>query len=248
MRRTTGTSPPQGLLRLRERAADYAWAAARQVQHVLRPSRPLPDGPGGRAPVVLLPGVYEPWPFLAPLARALAATGHPVHVVPGLGYNRRPVLEGAELAASFLDTARLEGTVLVAHSKGGLVGKQVMLSPSGRRVAGMVAVATPFRGSRWARYLLGQTLRAFSPADPVLLALAAERAVDARITAVYPRFDPHIPETGYLEGATNVELPLSGHFKPLGDPSLVEVVVREAGRLAGTVARQGDDPGFAAPR
>jgi hypothetical protein len=228
----TAPRDARGRLRLRERATDYAWAATRQVQHALRPNRPLPTGPGGRAPVVLLPGVYEPWQFLAPLAGALAVAGHPLHVVPGLGYNRRPVTEGAELAADFLDDARLDGVVLVAHSKGGLVGKQVMLSPTGRRVAGMVAVATPFRGSRWARYLVGRTLRAFSPADPVLLALAAERAVDARITAIYPEFDPHIPETGHLEGATNVELPLSGHFRPLGAPTLVDVVVREAVRLA----------------
>jgi pimeloyl-ACP methyl ester carboxylesterase len=218
--------------RLRERASDYAYAVARQVQHALHPGRPVPDGPGGRAPVVLLPGVYETWQFLAPVAEPLAAAGHPVHAVPGLGYNRLPIADAAALAAAHLERADLRGAVLVAHSKGGLVGKTVMLSPAGGRVAGMVAVATPFRGSRWARYLLGRTLRAFSPTDAALLALVAERAVDARITAVYPRFDPHIPETGRLEGATNVELPLSGHFKPLGDPALVEVVVREVERLA----------------
>ncbi|MFC8921649.1 esterase/lipase family protein [Cellulosimicrobium sp. NPDC057127] len=218
-------------LHLRERATDYAYAAARQVQHAVHPRRPVPTGPGGRAPVVLLPGVYETWQFLAPAARALADAGHPVHVVPGLGYNRRPVAQGAELAARFLARSGLDGAVLVAHSKGGLIGKTVMLSPAGAHVAGMVAVATPFRGSRYAQYLLGRTLRSFAPTNAALLALAAERAVDARITAVYPRFDPHIPETGRLEGATNVELPLSGHFRPLGDPSLVEVVVREVGRL-----------------
>ena len=220
-----------GALRLRERAADYAYVAARQVAGVLGARRP-PSGPGGGAPVVLLPGVYETWRLLGPVATALARAGHPVHAVPGLGYNRRPVADAADRTAAFLDEADLQGVVLVAHSKGGLVGKRVMLSPAGSRVAGMVAVATPFRGSRYARYLLGRTLRAFSPRDAALLALAAERGVDARITAVYPRFDPHIPETGRLEGGRNVELPLAGHFLPLGDPTLVEVVVREVDRIA----------------
>jgi hypothetical protein len=96
----------------------------------------------------------------------------------------------------------------------------------------MVAVATPFSGSRLARYMLGQALRSFDPRDPVLLALAGELVVNERITAVYPRFDPHIPETGHLEGATNIELPLSGHFRPLGDPVLIDVVMREVERLA----------------
>ncbi|WP_144723400.1 triacylglycerol lipase [Cellulosimicrobium sp. TH-20] len=219
-------------LRLRDRAVDYAYVAARQVQGALRARRPVPTGPGGARPVVLLPGVYETWQLLGPIATALARAGHPVHAVPGLGYNRRPFAEAADRTAAFLERSDLHDVVLVAHSKGGLVGKRVMLSAAGPRVAGMVAVATPFRGSRYAQYLLGRTLRAFSPRDAALVALAAERGVDARITAVYPRFDPHIPETGRLEGGRNVELPLAGHFLPLGDPTLVEVVVREVDRFA----------------
>lgn len=228
---------PGGTLRLLDRVTDYAYVAARQVESVLRARRPVPSGPGGRDPVVLLPGVYETWQLLAPAATALARAGHPVHAVPGLGYNRRPFTEGAELAAAFLERAGLHDVVLVAHSKGGLVGKRVMLSAAGPRVAGMVAVATPFQGSRYARFLVGRTLRAFSPRDAALLALAAERDVDARITAVYPRFDPHIPETGALEGARNVELPLAGHFRVLGDPALTEVVVREVDRISRSTSR-----------
>src|SRR5690606_23294972 len=168
-RRGSGVRAPRtcGALRLRERAADYAYVAARQVAGVLGARRP-PSGPGGGAPVVLLPGVYETWRLLGPLATALARAGHPVHAVPGLGYNRRPVADAADRTAAFRDEADLQGVVLVAHGKGGLVGKRVMLSPAGSRVAGMVAVATPFRGSRYARYLLGRTLRAFSPRDAAL--------------------------------------------------------------------------------
>lgn len=224
-------------LRLRDRAVDYAYVAARQVQGALRARRPVPTGPGGASPVVLLPGVYETWQLLGPIATTLARAGHPVHAVPGLGYNRRPFAEAADRTAAFLERSDLHDVVLVAHSKGGLVGKHVMLSAAGPRVAGMVAVATPFHGSRYAQYLLGRTLRAFSPRDAALVALAAERGVDARITAVYPRFDPHIPETGRLEGGRNVELPLAGHFLPLGDPALVEVVVREVDRFARSTSR-----------
>lgn len=216
--------------RLRAWAADYAYATDRQLRHLLRPGR-LPAGRGDRAPVVLLPGIYETWEFLSPVADALARAGHPVHAVEGLGHNRRPIPEAAQVTAAYLEEADLLGVVLVAHSKGGLIGKQVMLSPSGERVAGMVAIATPFAGSRWARYMVGRALRSFRVNDPVLLALARELAVNARITAIYPHFDPHIPETVHLPGARNVELPLSGHFRPLGQPSLVNLVAREVARL-----------------
>ncbi len=44
---------------------------------------------GSARPVVLVPGVYERWQFLRPIADALAARGHPVHVIPELGINTR---------------------------------------------------------------------------------------------------------------------------------------------------------------
>jgi hypothetical protein len=156
------------------------------------------------------------------------------------------VLDGADLTSAYLERADLRDVVLVAHSKGGLIGKRVMLLDTDERVTGMVAIATPFAGSRWARYLWGRSLRSFAPTDPVLRALAAEMLVNERITAVYPRFDPHIPETGHLPGATNIELPLSGHFRPLGDPLLIDVVVREVDRLA-SAAGTGHDPGRTPP-
>ena len=222
----------QALAQLGARAADYAWAADRQARHFLGRAT-VPTGPGGAAPVVLLPGIYETWEFLGPVATAIARAGHPVHAVPGLRHNARPVPESANVVVEHLERADLTGVVLVAHSKGGLIGKRVLLSPAGERVRGMVAIATPFAGSRWARYMLGRALRSFDPRDPVLLALAGELLVNERITAVYPRFDPHIPETGRLTGARNVELPLAGHFRPLGQRLLVQTVVREVARISG---------------
>ncbi|MEU4361075.1 alpha/beta hydrolase [Promicromonospora sp. NPDC023987] len=230
-------SPGGTLARLGAWAADYAWATDRQLRHLVRrPALPTTGGSdggsdGSRAPVVLLPGIYETWEFLGAVATALARAGHPVHAVPGLKHNARPVPEAADVVIEHLERTALSGAVLVAHSKGGLIGKRVLLSPASEQVLGMVAIATPFTGSRWARYMFSRALRSFDPRDPVLLALAGEMLVNERITAVFPRFDPHIPETGRLEGARNIELPLSGHFRPLGHPLLVDTVVREVARV-----------------
>jgi alpha-beta hydrolase superfamily lysophospholipase len=228
---TERRSAPGGILaRLGAWAADYVWATDRQLRSLLRPS-PLPSGSGDRAPVVLLPGIYETWEFLGPAATALARAGHPIHAVPGLRHNARPVPESTDVVVEHLERTDLTGVVLVAHSKGGLIGKRVMLSHAGERVLGMVTIATPFAGSRWARYMLSRALRSFHPGDPVLLALAGELLVNEHITAVYPHFDPHIPESGELPGARNIELALSGHFRPLGHPLLIETVVREVARV-----------------
>jgi hypothetical protein len=181
---------------------------------------------GTKRPVVILPGVYETWHFMRPIADELNRRGHPVHVMHAMGFNRDPIPATAALVARELASLDLRGVALVAHSKGGLIGKHLLAfdDPEGR-IDRLVAVAAPFGGSRLARYTVGSTLRAFLPGDPVILNLAGERAVNARITSIYPRFDPNIPEGSRLEGATNVELPLWGHFRILTATGAIAAVV-----------------------
>lgn len=215
---------------------DYAYAGWRQARGLL--SRTSPDSytrPAHprRPPVLLLPGVWETWRFLEPLARGLFAGGHPVHVVAPFGLNRGSVPDMADLAAAQLRDADLRGVVLVAHSKGGLIGKSVMgRTDVGDRVLGMVAINTPFSGSPYARLLPVRSIRAFLPDDEVLTALAAQRADHGRIVSVATCFDPHIPTGSELPGARNVRLATPGHFRSLADPALLPLLERELDRLA----------------
>lgn len=202
---------------------DYAYAAVWQLRSWLSRVDPASFLSGDGVPIVVLPGVYETWKFLQPLVTAVHARGHPVHVLPVLRNNRRPVAEAALQVADYLASRDLSGCVLLAHSKGGLVGKQVMADEvAGPRVAAMLAVATPFAGSRYGALMVGRTLRVFSPHSATILALARETAVNARIVSVWARFDPHIPEGSELAGAKkNVMLDTGGHFRVLAHPRVI---------------------------
>ncbi len=187
---------------------------------------------GDRRPVLILPGVYETWHFLRPVADALNADGHPVHVLPQLGWNRRPIPATAADVARVLIERELRDAVIVAHSKGGIVGKHLLaIDDTERRIERVIAIASPFSGSSMARLLPVRGLREFLPDDALLRRLAGERAANARITSIYPAFDPHVPQGSWLEGARNIELPVTGHFRILLRPELLEVVRAEVGRL-----------------
>jgi pimeloyl-ACP methyl ester carboxylesterase len=203
---------------------DYAYAAVRQVAAVVDRRDAAELRTGTATPVVVLPGVYESWRFLRPLAESLHAAGHPIHVIEPLRHNRRPVADGARDVSTYLDAHDLAGVTVVAHSKGGLIGKEVMLGPAGHRIRGMVAIATPFGGSRYARFLLSRSLRIFSPRDATILRLARETAVNARIVSIYAEFDPHIPEGSELPGARNVRLATGGHFRVLAHPRVLSEI------------------------
>ncbi|RKT35872.1 hypothetical protein DEU34_0377 [Microbacterium sp. AG1240] len=204
-------------------ARDYAYAVVWQVRAFFHRTDPAMFLSGDRTPIVVLPGVYETWKFMQPLIEELHGRGHPVHVIDLLRRNERPVVEMAERVTEYLEQHDLSDVVLMAHSKGGLVGKQAMaFGPAAGRVRGMLAVATPFGGSSYARLMvLAPTLRIFSPRDATIRALARETAVNARIVSVYGRFDPHIPEGSELAGAKNVRLETGGHFRILAHPRVL---------------------------
>ena len=197
---------------------------------------------GDRAPVLLLPGVYETWRFLRPVADRLNALGHPVVVVPGMRHNRRPIATTAEAAQAVLDAHDLRDVIVLGHSKGGLIGKTMMDSTDvERRIAGMVTVNSPFSGTRWSTVLPNPALRAFSPRDAALLRLADQVDANARITSMASRFDAHVTEGSVLPGATNLEFPVDGHFRPLGNARCQALLIRAVqggpGGGAGPVSR-----------
>jgi pimeloyl-ACP methyl ester carboxylesterase len=210
---------------------DYLFVSWWQLRSLVARHVPERYAEGARAPVVLLPGVYETWLFLRPVADRLSRDGHPVHVVRALGHNRSTVPDAASAVLRLLRECDLRGVVLVAHSKGGLVGTHLLVvDDTEGRVDRLVAVNTPFAGSVYARYVPVRAIRAFSPAEPTLAMLAARSEVNVRITSIFSEFDPHIPGGSALEGATNIRLPLLGHFRPLASRLLIDTVAAEVGR------------------
>ncbi|NMM23580.1 MAG: alpha/beta hydrolase [Phycicoccus sp.] len=208
---------------------DYTYASRQQLASLLHPggaeafrSPPHPLTPA----VVLLPGIYERWQFMRPLATALHRQGYPVHVVHRLGLNRGTIPAMARRVAAHIEQQGLSQVVLIAHSKGGLIGKYAMVHDDpDHRIRAMVAINTPFAGSTPARWIPLTAVRAFVPTDATLTALADQTAVNARITAINSSFDPHIPNHGKLPGAVNAALATPGHLRVLGDPQLLLAIL-----------------------
>lgn len=221
--------------RVAEHFLDWAYATYREIQHAVWPGHlhRYPQGP--LAPVLLLPGVYETWEFLRPVAERLSLHGHPIHAVPGFGYNSGSIPSMAALAQRYLENHDLWEVIIVAHSKGGLIAKQVMVTDDGNsRIGTLIAINTPFAGSRYARFALRRVLREFAPTAETLSALTARRDLNARIVSIYSEDDPVIPGNGELAGATNIRLPLIGHFRLLSSTLLLDTIDRQLGHLRGS--------------
>ena len=215
-------------------AAYAVWrhAASIALGKIAAPSvhAPAAEDGGGPAPapkadVVLIPGIYEPAGFMDPLRKRLQSRGYRVIVLPELGYNRRTIPECAKLSAARLRELGVHDAVVVAHSKGGLIGKLLMTAPDTEGlVERMLAVGTPFEGTRYSRYAPTRPLRSFHPGHPVMGLLAKNLEVNSRIVSVGAAVDPLVGRTTRLDGARNIILPVTGHFRILEDPGLLAAV------------------------
>lgn len=206
-------------------ALDYLYVSYWTVHGFVRRTDSARFLEGTRQPVLLLPGIWESWQIMRPVAERLHECGHPVHVVARLGRNSRAVNDGARIVEAYLTEHELFDVIIVAHSKGGLIGKFIMMDADGpQRIDRMIAITSPFSGSSLARYTVIPSLRAFAPTDPTIRMLVAEQFVNARITSIFGSFDPHIPGGSELPGATNIQLPVAGHFRILGDKQLLAAV------------------------
>lgn len=214
------------MLRLSERIADYLWFV-RNLFGVRRPRRPADV----RATIVVLPGVYEDPSYFHRIFSPLEEAGYDVVTLP-LGRMTKPVPDLARQVLAELERFRSAAPttpiVLLAHSKGSLVGRAVLaaLPPN---VYGLIAVAAPWNGSRLAR-LFGrwEAVSAMVPGGPATWTPwphERESIIRERIYSLAPMWDPHIPEGSVLEGATNIPLALSGHFRAISDPATLTVIL-----------------------
>lgn len=247
--RVSQPEPPSRIERAWWWAGDYVYAGWRQAAVLVdgwHPPERWRHGDPSLPEVVLLPGIYEHWSFMRPLGDALSAAGHRVRVVHGMGTNRRGVADTARRLERALAKvpAPNAGRVIVAHSKGGLIAKHLMVAQAdaepdgepaaeGRRgLLGVVAVCTPFAGSRLARLIVDPSVRALLPSDETIVMLGRAASVNACIVSVFGRFDPHIPDGSMLDGATNIRVPVPGHFRILGSGETHRAVIEGVGLLA----------------
>ncbi len=207
---------------------DFAYALYLELRALGQGRRPpVLSSTGALPPIVMLPGVYEPWTFMAPLARQLAAQGHPVYFIDALNYHTRNIPDVAEAVYQLIARYDLRDVRIIAHSKGGLVGKYVLLKFNGeRRVERVIAIVSPFNGSAYARLFLIGPLRVFRPKGRLIRRLRFERDVNGKIVSLYGCYDPLIPSGSHLEGATNIELPVYGHWLPLRNKRVQREVAR----------------------
>ncbi len=206
---------------------DYLYVARKQLNAFFDHTSLDQYRTKGGQTVILIPGVYESWHFMQPIAKMLSSKGYDVRIIDGLGYNRGSVENMAEIVRTYIAENKLKDIAIVAHSKGGLIGKYLLSIFKGTStVKVLIALNTPFSGSRYAYLIPHKPLRVFAPTSKLLLTLAEDSEVNNKIVSIYSAFDPHIPGGSKLDGAKNIQLKTYGHFRIMNSPEVHSEIIK----------------------
>lgn len=183
----------------------------------------------GKVPVILIPGISHRWSFMKHLGDEVSLQGHPVYIVPNLRNNLYNISTSAKILRSLIEKENISGAVLIAHSKGGLIGKYLLAHyNTDNRVLGMVSIATPFSGSAIAKLIPRDSYRELRSDSEIVRDLETHKSENERIISIIPEYDNHVwAERGsFLDGAAdNIEVPVHGHHKVLFSGHVLQVVL-----------------------
>ncbi|HVF69344.1 MAG TPA: alpha/beta fold hydrolase [Xanthomonadales bacterium] len=197
-----------------------------------------------KAPIIIIPGILLRWGFMKHLGDKISHVGHPVYIVPQLKYNLHSiptsakivravtvhaipklgqiipdVAGGAKTIRDVIEKHNLQNAVIVAHSKGGLIGKYLLAHfNKDHRVKGMVAIATPFTGSALAKLIPRNAFDELQEDSKIIHDLEGHTTVNHQIISIFPEYDNHIwaKNASYVEGALkNIQVNVYGHHKVL---------------------------------
>jgi len=207
----------------------------------------------GKVPIILIPGILSKWGYMKKLGDRISLRGHPVYIVQGLGYNLynipvsarilrafivrmmpkfrhvvREAVRGGEAPGGLVEKEGLKGAIIVAHSKGALIGKYFLAHYNvGHRVLGMIAVSSPFSGSSMARLIPHDSFKELRTGSVIIHDLRRHQKVNGQIVSIYPEYDTHIRTTrgSFLEGAENIKIPVGGHNTLPANQKIMEAVL-----------------------
>lgn len=185
-----------------------------------------------KAPVILVPGVLGRWAFFKDLGDKISLKNHAVYIVPELGNNLKDIPKSAEIVREVIDKNNIKNGIIVAHSKGGLIGKYLLTYlNSDNRIKKMISIATPYSGSSMAKIIPYPPFKELLPRSKIIEDLKSHSEANSKIISISPIFDNHVwaKEGSFLEGAKNITINERGHHKILFNKELQETVLSSLG-------------------
>jgi triacylglycerol lipase len=206
---------------------EYLLVFSKHIESLFHRNPPKDWNKGEKGDVILIPGFLETWVFLEKIGKFANKLGFKVHVLTKLGRNIIPLDKSCKVVEEYIMSNNLDNLILIAHSKGGLIGKYFLeFSDQRDKVKKLITISTPFKG-----VILGKlkvfNLHELLPHSDLVDKLEQSNNNNHKVTNIYPRFDNHVfpYESLLLKGASNFLMDVIGHTTILGNRETLQLVV-----------------------
>jgi pimeloyl-ACP methyl ester carboxylesterase len=183
-----------------------------------------------KSPVILIPGIYSKWQFLKAIADPISLKGHPIYVVERLGNNSGAIHHSSKIVRELIEEKNLRNTIIIAHSKGGLIAKHLLAYDNADgRVVKVIAIATPFHGTNLVKFFHSSAFRELHPESEIIKKLHSQSGVNHKIISIFGEYDNHVwpTESCRLDGAKNIQVNTHGHHKILFNKQVQDIILNE---------------------
>ncbi len=209
---------------------DYAYRVRGEVQMYRYRKVPthFPISKQRKSPIIFLSGFTLRWGFLKHLADQLSLDDYPVYVVQELKNNIGDIPKSAAKVKTIMDINNLKNVIIIGHSKGGLIGKYLLIHHNqDNQIKTVIAIASPFSGTTLARKIPFPSFKEVADKSKMIKEMATNNKVNSKIISVFPAFDNHVWPQGssFLQGAKNVELKVKGHHRIVFDKGTQQVII-----------------------
>lgn len=187
-------------------------------------------------PVFVIHGYLASWRITKKIADDISSKGYSVYVFPQLGRNTKSFPESLEIIEDVIEKNKLKEIIIVGYSKGGLIGKSLLIKQKNTdKIKGLITVATPFYGSKFANYFKFLKSNEFYPDNKLIKDLLADEEVNNKIIAISSSHDSAIihEKKATLPGARkNISVNTFGHVGIVLDKETRKKVIESVEELS----------------
>lgn len=187
-----------------------------------------------KIPVILIPGIGTKWAYLKKLGDRISLEGHAVYIVTKLGMNFIDIPKSAGIVREFVDEKNIKNGIILAHSKGGLIGKYFLIHQNkDNHILGMISIATPYVGAKLAKIVPLKPFKELTPASKIIQDLQSNTTINKKIISIFPAFDNFVSQDKQLlYGAENIVVKVKGHNKVLFSSETEDLVVKSLEKMS----------------